>query len=196
VPRRPTLRPPLPGRIHGRLLFTGSDPTSINSDPIVVYLEPLESGEGTWNTTESVAVRQRDQRFSPSFTTAVVGQSVRFRNEDKIYHRIFSHSESNGFDLGTLRPGSSKTIALQYAGPLRYYCSLHPWERGTIFVAPSPYFDAITPPENYEILGVPPGRYRLRTWSETSPSVDRVITVHGGGFTPIELSIDGRSKAR
>jgi hypothetical protein len=63
-------------------------------------------------------------------------------------------------------------------------------------VAPSPYFDTITPPENYEILGVPPGRYRLRTWSETSRSVERVITVHGGDFTPIELSIDGRSEAR
>jgi plastocyanin len=156
----------------------------------------MEKGEEAWAPKKEVAIRRRDQRFSPSFVVVTAGQSVRFNNEDEIYHRIFSYSESNRFDLGILRRGSSKTVTLEHPGAVRFYCSLHPGERGTIFVAPSPYFDTIYPPDTYEIRGVPPGRYRLRTWTETMPGVARLVAVHGGKSTPIELSIDGRSEDR
>ncbi len=195
-PFRPASPSPLPGGVHGRFSAGHGDSTPASPHPVVVYLDPLEGADHSWIPTGEVTVRQRDHLFSPSFAVVIAGQSVRFQNEDEVYHRIFSYSEPNRFDLGVLRQGDSKTLTLQHEGAVRFYCSLHPWERGTFFVSPSPYFDTIDPPGTYEILGVPPGRYQLRSWSESTPSVARVVTVHGGDFTPIDLTIGGRSEAR
>jgi plastocyanin len=160
---------------------------------MVVYLERLDGRGQGWTPNQVAMVRQRsDNSFTP-FLVVTVGQTVQFPKKDEIYHRIFSYSQHNAFDLGVIRQGGSKAITFEHPGVVRFYCSLHPWEGGIIFVAPSPYFDILELPGTYEIQHVPPGRYRLRTWSETLPSVEKTVTIRGGSSTSIGISIDGRA---
>ena len=64
-----------------------------------------------------------------------------------------------------------------------------PWESGVIVVTPSPWFDTSRTSGSYEIRDVPRGRYRLRTWSEPLPSVERIVVVTGGESTAVDLDV-------
>jgi hypothetical protein len=133
-------------------------------------------------------LRPSDRGFAPAVLAVAAGQSVRIANDAAIYHRIFSYSESNPFDLGVVRRGDARSVAFRNPGVVRIYCSLHPSERAIVFVAPSPYFATFRPPERYEIQGVPPGRYRLRAFGESVDAEVRAVTVRSGAWVTAEIA--------
>ena len=55
------------------------------------------------------AIRQTAKAFVPALLVITAGTSVRFPNDDKFYHSVYSDSPSNPFDLGLYDngPGSS-----------------------------------------------------------------------------------------
>jgi hypothetical protein len=85
--------------------------------------------------------------------------------------------------------GESLQVAFDHPGAVRVYCSLHPDESGTIFVAPSRYFATVRAPGRYAIQNVPPGRYALHTWSEGTAAATREITVQSGTSAFVELAL-------
>jgi hypothetical protein len=60
---------------------------------------------------------------------------------------------------------------------------------GTIFVAPTRHFAMVSPSGRFEIPGVAPGRYRLRTWCDRLPASAREIQVQPGKGATVELVI-------
>lgn len=179
---------PPPGAVHGRLSAPGGDASLAELSPIVVYLEPIEAGEHGRPPEESVTIGQREGASWPSFFAVAAGQTVAFHNGDQIYHRIFSYSEPNTFDLGVEPQGEASSVTLLHPGVVHVYCSLHPWEAWAIFVSPSRYFAAVGRSGRYEIRGVRPGRYRILTWGERASSVARDVTVRAG--EPISVDVD------
>jgi hypothetical protein len=117
------------------------------------------------------------------------GQTVEVTNGDAIHHHFFSSSRPNDFELPTLEGGESRRIAFDHLGVVRVYCSLHPGESGTIFVAPSRHFATVRAPGRYAIQGVPPGRYALHTWSDAAVAPIREITVRSGASAFVELAL-------
>jgi hypothetical protein len=161
-----------------------------------VYLERLDGERRARGPLAVETIRQTARSFSPELLAVAPGQTVRFSNEDGVYHHIFSSSEPNTFDLGLIKSDESREVTLTQDGAIRVYCSLHPWESGVIFVAPTSHFQTLEPPGRYEILDVPPGRYRLSTWGDALPSANRVVTVEPGQSSSIELSIEGGGAVR
>ena len=158
--------------------------------PIVVYLElaataGLSGGEA--RTARARTVRAGQERFSPSLLVVAVKQRVRFLNDGPIYHRFFSYSGRNSFDLGVSGSGESKSIRFQHPGVVRVYCSLHESESGTVFVSPTLYFDTVQTSGAFRIGDVPPGRYRLRTWSAAGPLLSRDVTVRPRATASVRL---------
>jgi plastocyanin len=184
----PVLTPPT-GDVHGRLSYSGGADEA-GAEPVVIYLDPLDRRNRPSQLAEIATIRQRDGAFSPLFLVVVVGQKIRFRLDDGIYHRIFSYSKPNVFDLAVGARDEPRTLQLLHPGVVNYYCSLHPRERGTIVVAPSPFFDVVHPPDSFEIRSVPSGRYRLRTLSEAFGSVTKLINVQSSNPTPIDILIE------
>jgi len=187
------------GEIHGKILGSPTERESGEAEPprVVIYLEPIGSGGGS-GTRGSATIRQRERRFSPAFLVVPAGESVIFVNEDEIFHRIFSYSEPNAFDLQTLTRGESGEVTLASPGAVRFYCGLHPAESGTIFVTPSPYFATADARGDYQIAGVPPGQYRLHTWSEglhtwseRSASNSHDVTVRAGASSSVDVALQG-----
>jgi plastocyanin len=183
--------PPPTGEVHGRVSVPGGDVPLAELSPIVVYLDPVEADEDDRPPEEAVTIGQRGGAFWPSFFAMAAGQTVAFHNGEQIYHRIFSYSEPNTFDLGAEPQGEASSVTLLHPGVVHVYCSLHPWEAWAIFVSPSRYFATVGPSGRYEIRGVPPGRYRILTWAERVPSVARAVTVRAGQSVSVDVAIAG-----
>jgi plastocyanin len=180
------------GAVEGRVLLEPGGAQSADSLQVVVYLDPLDGKSRVRAPARVGTIRRAEGRFEPELLTIARGQTVRFSNEEETYHRIFSSSTGNVFDLGLLKTGDARDVALDHAGAVRVYCRLHPWEAGVIFVAPTPHFQTLEPPGRYTIAGVPPGDYRLATWADVLHSADDVVTVRPRRATSVELALQHR----
>jgi plastocyanin len=74
-------------------------------------------------------------RFNPATIHAMVGQKVQWVNRDGPPHNITYQSGPRFANSPRIiYPGHSYTITLTKPGVYRYYCSIHPFMRGTIVV--------------------------------------------------------------
>jgi plastocyanin len=75
--------------------------------------------------------------FSPTTVQAKVGQRVRWTNEDTSPHNVTAIGRPKfRSSRPVLNPGATFSISLTQPGTLHYYCSIHPWMKATIVVAP------------------------------------------------------------
>jgi hypothetical protein len=178
---------PSPGSVRGQLA-PARDAAAAPGELLLVFLEPLQATGAPAKPAPRPVLRSGENGLAPAALAVPAGTSIRFVNESAIYHRIFSYSESNRFDLGAVRRGESRAIELSRPGVVRIYCSLHPEERAVVFVAPSPYFATFRPPGSYEIREVPPGHYRLHAWSESGAAAGPALTVRPGASVAAEIA--------
>ena len=61
-------------------------------------------------------VTQRNKTFIPHVLAVPVGTKVSFRNEDAIFHNVFSLSKPNDFDTGLYKQGATYTQTFKRAG--------------------------------------------------------------------------------
>lgn len=69
---------------------------------------------------------QKDKSFQPGTLKIKVGDTVDFRNEDNIFHNVFSLSDTKSFDLGSYPKGQSKKVVFDKPGVVDIECSIHP----------------------------------------------------------------------
>jgi plastocyanin len=75
-----------------------------------------------------------DMSFSPEVSTARVGQSVVFRNDDDVTHEMASDA-AGIFDVGEIAPGqTSRPFTISSARSVPYHCEIHPAMVGTLNV--------------------------------------------------------------
>jgi plastocyanin len=74
--------------------------------------------------------------FEPSQVRAGVGQTVVWTNEDNLQHNVVYVS---GPRFKSSRPriknGGKFELRLTQSGTIHYFCSIHPWMKGTIVVS-------------------------------------------------------------
>lgn len=166
------------GEVRGRVSVELGGLELDDVAPVVVYLEALR-GETAWEEPAAAVLRQRHATFQPGFLVVARGQTVEMPNEDTIFHNVFSFSAPNDFDLGLYAAGRSRSVTFEHAGPVRLYCSIHESMNATVFVAPTPWFAQVDAEGRFAIRDVPEGRWRLRTWSEKLPPLERPLEVDG-----------------
>jgi plastocyanin len=71
-------------------------------------------------------VGQKNKSFTVSNVEAKVGDEVLFRNDDAVFHSIFSLTAGQSFDLGAYAPGLSKKVMLDQPGRIDVECAIHP----------------------------------------------------------------------
>jgi plastocyanin len=137
-------------------------------------------------------VNQRNKSFAPHVLAVPVGSKVDFRNEDAIFHNVFSLSKPNDFDTGLYRQGASYTQTFKKAGPVQILCNIHSSMLGYVYVVDTPYYTQADGSGAFTIKGVPPGEYELSLWHETASSEHhQKLTVGADGVRGLSIKVAG-----
>ena len=135
---------------------------------------------------------QREKTFLPHVLAVPLGATVQFRNDDRIYHNVFSIAKPNDFDAGIRATGATYTRTFNNPGPVAILCNIHSTMNGYVFVVDSPYYTKAQASGTFSIRGVPPGRYELVAWHEAATHVTRkAIVVGGDGAHDVAVTVGG-----
>ena len=132
-------------------------------------------------------VVQRDAAFEPHILPIVVGTTVRWPNEDDIFHNVFSMTETQDFNLGFYKKEKVPEIRFDKLGRVDVFCAIHTNMHCIILVLPNPYFAIVDARRHYVIRDVPAGTYRFRAWHERLPSQVKEVTVPAEGEVKVDF---------
>jgi plastocyanin len=141
----------------------------------VVWFEA--PGERRPGDVDSVVLDQRNLRFSPQVLAVRVGTAVRFPNNDRVFHNVFSFHHGKVFDLGLYPVGDTKVVRFDKPGLSRIFCNIHPNMAAYVFAVDSPYFAVSNDGGEFVLPPVPTGRYRYHAWRAGAPEVEGDWTV-------------------
>lgn len=159
---------------------------------MIVYLEPVDPGSKYPIPTTPAEISQKGAQFAPSLLVISVGQQVLFKNDEDrpIEHNVFSRSPAKPFDLGLYKPPVAKPVTFDTPGVVRLFCSIHRTMDGIIYVCPTPFWSRVAPDGKYEITGVPPGQWKLKTWQRNARynEQDMPLTITGATTMNLEMN--------
>jgi plastocyanin len=153
---------------------------------MVVFLESTDPQFRFTPPQQPIVVSQQKATFRPALIVVPVGAKVDFRNDEKgpVEHNVFSKSEPKKFDLGLYRPEDPvEPVSFDKPGAVRLRCSIHRYMDGVVYVTPTPYFAVVGNDGRFNIAGVAPGSYRIKTWqhSQRFREIDMPVTVTAAG---------------
>jgi hemoglobin len=146
----------------------------------VVMLQPV-SGKWAKRTPRQRVIEQRERQFAPRVMMVPIGSTVSFPNFDPIFHNVFSLGPTKAFDLGIYKNGESRDVTFEKEGILRIGCNLHANMAAYLVIVAAPHYVVTDGAGKFRFRSLPPGKYRLRAWSErSSEPVTQVIDVKEG----------------
>jgi plastocyanin len=87
------------------------------------------------HATGDPSVAIADFRFTPGAITVHVGDTITWTNSGPSPHTATANGGS--FDTGTLQKGQSASHTFTQAGTFSYFCTIHPFMKGTVVVLAS-----------------------------------------------------------
>lgn len=157
----------------------------------VVYI----TGFKTKAPAKIMEISQKNKRFVPYILPLVAGQGVRFPNQDKIYHNVFSISPLATFDLGQYKGSDpARTVVLENYGVVPIYCNIHPKMIAYAVVLENTAF-ALTDNEGaFRIDNLPAGTYTINAWRPKAKRVNQAIVIQAG--QPAEVHMELKEAGR
>ncbi len=170
------------GDIHGKVTGTGMR----SAENIAVYVDTIPGKEFP-APAQTAVMDQKNLKFAPHVMVVLKGTTVEFLNSDHVGHNVFWPSVGGNkklaHNLGTWPQGVKKSFTFNDLGAVPLLCNVHPEMSGYVIVVPTPYFAVTDKDGRYEIKGLPPGKYTLKTWSEEGKPVTQTVDVAGGTVT-------------
>lgn len=147
---------------------------AINPPLGVVYLEGSFPPAAAPQTQQVV---QKDFTFVPLLLAVQTGTKVEFPNLDDTYHDVFSYSAPKRFDLGRYRPDERPVPSQTFDVPglVTLRCDIHEHMRGLILVVDTPHFVVTEPDGQFQLRGLPAGRYTLKVWLDSKTTLERPV---------------------
>lgn len=183
-----------PGEVRGTLTMT--DRVKERAGVILVFLEPEDGAAISANPKHST-IKQRDAHFVPPFLAVAQGDTVDFVNDEveDLQHNVYSFSDAKSFDLGLFgKKADQKSVVFDKSGEVDFFCSIHKFMSGTIYVAPTPYFAPLDAQRSFDLTGVPAGEWKATAWcsSKRYSTEEQVFTVSPGGVVELKMSFGRR----
>ncbi len=144
----------------------------------IVYVKEVS---GTKLTPKVFEVDQQGMEFKPHLVLAVVGDTVKFQNHDKVDHNVMS--PDGHYDLGVWGSGQAKEHVFTTAGVFGQVCKLHPEMLAYVFVGQNRFASTVDAKGAFQLSGLPPGTYELDVWNPKLKAAAQKITVTSGAAT-------------
>jgi plastocyanin len=93
----------------------------------------LNTSTGDITIVPGAGSQTNPQFFTPANFTVKAGTTVTWINHDGSSHTVTSQGSSL-FDSGNIPTGGTFKFAFSQPGTYQYYCTIHPWMKGTIVV--------------------------------------------------------------
>ena len=148
--------------VTGKVVLEGSQ----SATQTVVWLAPLGAADLMPLAPMHATLTQKNKMFEPHLLVITRGTSVDFPNRDPWFHNVFSLFNGKRFDLGLYEAGSSRTVHFDREGVSFIFCNIHPEMSAVVVVLGSPYFALTNKEGEFDIAGVPAGRYTMHVWNE------------------------------
>lgn len=161
----------------------------------VVWLKRADGPTPRPRATRVKAVVQKDKRFIPHVLAVPLGATVEFRNDDQIFHNVFSLSKPNDFDLGLYKAGVAREQVFKTPGPVNLLCNIHSSMSGYVYVVPSPWFAQADSGGRFTVKNVPEGSYVLEVWHEFSSNGAKAEVKVAQGMADLSLTVDGDKRS-
>ncbi len=136
-------------------------------------------------------VAQKAKRFLPGVLALTMGSTVRFANDDDIFHSVFSLSKPNDFDLGLYKSGEWRDQVFDDPGPVQLLCNIHSSMSAWLYVVDTPWFGQADAGGRFVVKGVPPGSYKLSVWHPRAAKPSERTVKVGPGMEAVALTVDG-----
>ena len=122
-------------------------------------------------------VDQRDKMFTPHVSVVTRGTTVRFPNDDSVFHNVFAYFQAKKFDLGMYPRGTTKKVTFDKTGLVIVLCNVHPCMSAYIMVVDTPYYAVSDGSGHFRLPNVPPGTYTLHGWQESGATLTQTVKV-------------------
>jgi plastocyanin len=138
-----------------------------------VYVKKGLEGKSFEPSATPVLIDQKGCQYHPHVAGAMVGQTVNFRNSDKMLHNVHGIPFTNKeFNFGQTEGAVSGVKFTQAEVPAKVVCNVHTWMASFVCVVDHPYFAVTDVAGKFEIKGLPAGTYTLGVWHEGLKTLD------------------------
>jgi len=158
---------------------------------VVVWLEPIgNSTTAPASAQETTIPFDRHGRIGDRGTPGVaVGSRLVFQNQGNGPQSLYSVSDGNEFDLGTILPGQQAECVVRSPGVIEVLSDSATEPVARLYATPSPWLRTMRSSETACISGMPPGDYRIACWHERLPGSQQVISLSAGKRSKVSLTV-------
>jgi plastocyanin len=157
----------------------------------VVWLERRDGPTPRPRVGRDKVIAQKDKTFVPQVTVVPVGTEVQFRNDDDLFHDVFSLSKPNDFDLGLYKGGTVRVRQFNAPGPVELLCNIHATMQAWVYVVDSPWYGMADASGAFSIRSVPAGNYLLKAWHPSSAKVTEQPLRVEPDLAPVQVAVGG-----
>ncbi len=158
----------------------------------VVWLDKPPAGAPAGALPSATTMDQKECVFAPRVVVVPAGGRIDFLNSDRLLHNLHSTPSANPPFNRTQPKGRTITITFEKPEIIRVTCDLHSWMRGWVVVAEHPYYALTDSAGDFELRGLPPGRYTLKAWQERLGTISKEVVVGDQDPTPVTLEMPAR----
>ena len=158
-------------------------------DGIVVCVEPANASEATTNPSPPLVVTVRAAPAPAPLSAAVVGQTIEVVNAGSAPIEIYSVSEGNEFDLGSLQPGERKSQTTQSPGMIELIEGRTYAPVARVYVARGQQARLTRAGAPVTFTALPPGEWKVAAWHERLPGAEQTVRLAPGKVRRADLAI-------
>ncbi|HQY89760.1 MAG TPA: carboxypeptidase regulatory-like domain-containing protein [Tepidisphaeraceae bacterium] len=146
----------------------------------IVYLKDAPSSDGSKQPT--IELDQKNCRYFPHVVALQVGQNLRIKNSDPVYHNSHYVSQRNSsLNIGLANAGDFKDLTFKASEFFNIRCDVHPWMGADIGIISNPFFSVTDENGNYSIERVIPGRYTIVAHHALLGEIEQLVEIGEAG---------------
>ncbi|MGH7345955.1 MAG: carboxypeptidase regulatory-like domain-containing protein [Candidatus Rokuibacteriota bacterium] len=158
----------------------------------VVWLDKPPAAATAGALASTTSMDQKECMFTPRVVVVPAGGKIDFLNSDRLLHNLHSTPSANPPFNRTQPKGRTITISFSHPEIIRVTCDLHSWMRGWVVVAEHPFYAVTGGGGEFEMRGLPPGRYTLKAWQERLGTISQELVVGDQDPAAVTLEMPAR----
>lgn len=161
-----------------------------NLDNIVIWLEPADAPNVRGPERAPVRLDVNAKHPAAGVSKAVcVGQKIILRNSGSNAQTIYSVSDGNDFDLGSVAPGQESAYVVKNPGLIEVLTESSKDPVVSLYAAPTSWVALTHSEGTVDFTNLPPGRYQLVSWHPRLPGTQQLISLAPNEAASCSISV-------